>query len=325
MNTVIINKDDNSLSQYIVDYSKTRIIDDWLRNKTPSSIKSYKSSLREFSRFMGVGDDIEQAVRRLFALPRRHVHVVVIRFKDDMRTRGRSARTINHRLSALRSVTDLANSAGLADIRISIKNERAAAAEGVEGPGVEALARVFVAAAAQSDSFRATRDSAMLRLMFDLALRRSTVSNVDIQDVDLERLRIQISLKGRRGKTPYSLTAKSAAAIGKHLETRGAPKTGPLFVDSRGRLMRIAGSRISPNGITKIVNHLGKLVGVKLWPHGIRHTAITQAAVAANRMGVAIEELKAYSGHENIATLLIYRDNVRNVQGMMAEAVSETI
>jgi len=325
MNADIIKVDDNSLSQYVVDYSKTRIIDDWLRNKTPSSIKSYKSSLREFSRFMGVGDDIEQAVRRLFALPRRHVHVVVIRFKDDMRTRGRSARTINHRLSALRSVTDLANSAGLADIRISIKNERAAAAEGVEGPGVEALAQVFSAAAAQPDHFRATRDSAMLRLMFDLALRRSTVSNVDVQDVDLERLRIQISLKGRRGKTPYSLTTKAVTAINTYLEVRGGPKSGPLFVDSRGRLMRIAGSRISPNGITKIVNHLGKLVGVKLWPHGIRHTAITQAAIAANRMGVAIEELKAYSGHENIATLLIYRDSVRNVQGMMAEAVSETI
>ena len=325
MKTDIVKMIDDSISPYIVDYSKTRILDDWLRNKTPASIKSYKSSLREFSRFMGVGEDIERAVRRLFELPKKHAHVVVIRYKDDMRTRGRSARTINHRLSALRSITELANSAGLADIRISIKNERAAAAQGVEGPGVEELARVFTVAAAQSDPFRATRDAAMLRLMFDLALRRASVSGLDIQDVDLERKRIQVQLKGRRGKMPFSLTAKAAAAIKAYLEARGGAKTGPLFVDSRGRLIRLVGSRISPNGITKIVNHLGKLAGVRLWPHGIRHTAITQAAVAANRMGVAIEELKTYSGHENIATLLIYKDSVRDVQGMMAEAVSELI
>ena len=51
--------------------------------------------------------------------------------------------------------------------------------------------------------------------------------------------------------------------------------SGPLFVNfSRSRS---SNERLSPTGIYKIVSQIGQRLGLKIRPHGLRHTAITEA------------------------------------------------
>ena len=71
-----------------------------------------------------------------------------------------------------------------------------------------------------------------------------------------------------------------------------------------------------------MVRILGKRVGVETRPHGIRHTAVTEAVKAATATGMGLEEVMDFSRHRNVHTLMIYRDRERNVQGKLAEMVA---
>jgi len=66
-------------------------------------------------------------------------------------------------------------------------------------------------------------------------------------------------------------------------------------------------------------------VGVHVRPHGIRHTAITQAIDAAAKQGLSIDVVRQFSRHKSIGTLLVYRDQHENKQRQLAEWVSATV
>lgn len=59
-------------------------------------------------------------------------------------------------------------------------------------------------------------------------------------------------------------------------------------------------------------------------PHGLRHTAITEACKAAQANGIGLEEVLDFSrdSRKSIAILMVYRDRERNVQGQLASLVA---
>jgi integrase/recombinase XerC len=83
--------------------------------------------------------------------------------------------------------------------------------------------------------------------------------------------------------------------------------------------------RLTGNGLFKIVRGLGQKNGLKVRPHGLRHTAITEACKAAQANGMDLEEVMDFSRHKNVKTLMVYRDRERNVQGRLASLVAATV
>ena len=104
------------------------------------------------------------------------------------------------------------------------------------------------------------------------------------------------------------------------LAARGT-EAGPLFTnfDRAGK-----GRRLTGVSLYRIVRGLGEQHGVKVRPHGLRHTAITEACKAAQANGFGLEEVLDFSRHsrKSIAVLMIYRDRERNVQGQLAALVA---
>jgi len=98
---------------------------------------------------------------------------------------------------------------------------------------------------------------------------------------------------------------------------------GPLFLNlDRARKGQ---GRITGKSIYQIVRGLGEKVGVKTRPHGIRHTAITEALTRGQQNGLDLEECLDFSRHKDVRTLMIYRDKERNVQGKLSDLVAETV
>jgi integrase/recombinase XerC len=99
--------------------------------------------------------------------------------------------------------------------------------------------------------------------------------------------------------------------------------SGPLFLNL-DRAHKGNG-RISGKSIYRLVRGLGEKIGIKTRPHGIRHTAVTEAVKKAQRNNMDIEEVLDFSRHRDVRTLMIYRDKERNVQGKLSELVSESV
>jgi integrase/recombinase XerC len=115
-------------------------------------------------------------------------------------------------------------------------------AQETRGLAVEDMRRLVEVAGAQESEDKAARDGALLRLLYDLGLRRSEVVGLDLVDVDLEARTLAVVRKGG-AKVVLELPEPTTAAIAAWVERRGT-RPGALFVE----LMRRRGERPAPGG-----------------------------------------------------------------------------
>jgi integrase/recombinase XerC len=83
---------------------------------------------------------------------------------------------------------------------------------------------------------------------------------------------------------------------------------GPLFL---GLDRAHGGHRLSDTSIYRIIRNLGKRAGLRARPHGLRHTAITDAL---DMTGGEVKKVQRFSRHKNLQTLLLY-DDARKDEG----------
>ena len=68
---------------------------------------------------------------------------------------------------------------------------------------------------------KGVRDRAILRLLFDLGLRRGEVTSLDLEDLDMEGKRYPVTGKGDTEKTLLSLPETTCKALSEWVSSRG--------------------------------------------------------------------------------------------------------
>ena len=257
-----------------------------------------------------VGKSLNGIVELLLS-SREAAFVTVGKVKQLMVTAGLSPNTINRRLATLRGLLRVARELSIIDWTVEIKNLRAIKVRNTSGPGVERIQ----SAISEPINAQTARDNAIIVLMSTLGLRVAEVTFLDLADFSGEK--ISVRRKGQLQTVSMSVPEQTAKAIRAWLSFRGY-EAGPLFTsfDRAGK----GDGRLTTRSIGRITQ---AKVGCN--PHGLRHTAITTAIELANDNGVEFTECRQFSGHSQIDTLLVYRDQTRNVQGVLANAVANRI
>jgi len=172
-------------------------------------------------------------------------------------------------------------------------------------------------------TLKGVRDYALLRLLWENALRRGEVSALDIKDLDIENKRLWILGKGRgTQKEVIAVSVPVVQALLEWLKVRGESDVNqPMFI-SVAHLTK--GHRLSGTSIYRIVRDVAAQAGITklMSPHRIRHSGIT-AALAAT--GGDVRRVQKLSRHSNLNTLMIYDDNRLNYQGEISEILSDLI
>jgi integrase/recombinase XerC len=179
------------------------------------------------------------------------------------------------------------------------------------------MRRLFAALDERKDA-KAARDRAILRLAFDLGLRRGELASLDLEHLDLEAGTVAVLGKGQEGRELLTLPPETAAVLHAWLERRGL-EPGPLFLNF-DRAQK--GRRLTSTSIYRIVRGLGEQVQVKARPHGVRHAAIT--AVLDLSQG-DVRAAARFSRHADIRTLTVYDDNRQDLRGKMARLVAAAL
>jgi len=122
------------------------------------------------------------------------------------------------------------------------------------------------------------------------------------------------NFKGKRERVRLTIPRWAGETLAAWIEARGAA-SGPLFT-SIGKSGRIGG-RLTGDGVRYILATIGASVGVKVRPHGLRHTAIT----ALLDSGADVRDVQKFSRHADLNTLLTYDDNREDKFGKMAAIV----
>lgn len=300
--------------------SSIDLVEIFLSNKLGATRDAYKQDLVCFQSFLKFKFEIK-SLQDLVSLTNGELNMAVLNYCDYLHSKNLSPATINRRLGAIRSLFKLARLISFSAHKIEIQNIKSDSYRDTKGPGLPAFKRMLKIASGQ-DKSKAARDLAILRLLFDLALRASELVSLDLCHIDFEQNRISIKGKGRNQREFLTLPITSINALKAWLDIRGLDP-GPLFYN----LSRSSDSkkRLTRTGLFKLVKMLDHKADVKTRPHGLRHLSITEACKVAQNNGFALEEVMDHSRHKSISTLMIYRDRERDTQGAISTLVSNTI
>lgn len=271
----------------------------FLQRRSAATLRAYRNDIASFGSHIGTVTPGATA-REFFSYDRTTANAAVLSYRAGMEEQGLSPATINRRLSTLRSFVKMARISGLVDWDIEVEGVKNRRVTDTAGPGKSVV----------QEMLRLTqdnpRDHAILRLLYDLGLRRAEIAGLRCKDVSPGGL--MVTGKGHEAGTLLDLPEVTRCAIDAWLAVR------VLDGDS------LFG--ISAAAIYRLVKRLSVMAGRPTTPHGIRHTAITEACKAVAKRGMPLEAVRAFSRHVDIRTVMAYRDNEEGIQGKIAEFVA---
>ena len=274
--------------------------------RSPNTRHAYAKDLRDFFGTIANSEPTPEMVTYFLQLERCDAVTLVLRYKGMLVERGLKEATINRRLSAIKSLVKLAFSAGKCHYTLEeVKGEKVQVYRDTKGISREAYRKVL--ALPDRTTLKGKRDYALLRLLWDNALRRGEIAGADVGDFDSEAKTLKVKGKGKG--TAYEvidLSVSTSEAIREWLfERRELNREAPLFI-SLDPIKK--GHRITGAGIYWLVQHYCKAAGVskQMSPHRIRHSSITAALDATNGN---VRKVQKLSRHATIDTLMVYDDN----------------
>jgi integrase/recombinase XerC len=293
------------------------LIRDFLFRRSSRTQKAYQADLKDFAGFLGV-DGTQEALRALISRDQGQANALVLSYKNSLIERHLSPNTVNRKLATLRSAVKLANRLGLVNWTIQIENEKVETYRNTSGTGKAGVRLLLTEVKATKFHAKAVRDTAIIRLLYDLALRRGEITGLDIEDFNPDSGTLSVLGKGRSQKQELSLPEPTIEALNAWIAVRGIT-AGPLFTnfDRAGK-----GQRLTGTAIYYIVRGLGEKAGIKARPHGLRHTAITAALDLTNGNVRAVQR---FSRHKNVQTLNAYDDNRQDFAGEIARMISVSV
>jgi integrase/recombinase XerC len=211
--------------------------------------------------------------------------------------RGQSPRTIQRRLSALRSFYNFLLRESVLKTNPAVDVQAPKASKRLPATlDADQMARLL---AFRTDDELSVRDKALMELFYSSGLRLSELVMLDLADLDLRDRTVRVTGKG--GKTRVVPVGRYAVeALTAWLKERGGFALGgeqAVFVSRRGgRLMQ----RAIQLRIARWARAQG--LGVHLHPHMFRHSFATHLLESSQDLR-AVQELL---GHANISTTQIY-------------------
>ncbi len=211
--------------------------------------------------------------------------------------RGQSPRTIQRRLSALRSFFNFL-------LREAVL--KANPAVGVQAPkaskrlpqtvDADQMARLLTF---RTDDEISVRDKAIMELFYSSGLRLSELVGLDLGDIDLRDRTVRVLGKGNKARV-LPVGRHAITAIAAWLQERGAvatPGETALFVSKRG-------GRLLQRAIQVRIEHWVRSqgLGIHMHPHMFRHSFASHLLESSQDLR-AVQELL---GHANISTTQIY-------------------
>ena len=145
----------------------------------------------------------------------------------------------------------------------------------------------------------ATRDLAIVELLYASALRVSEVVSLDLQDIDLDRLTVRVTGKGSKERVvPFGMPAQRAIIdYERHRHELLVSPTAAVFLGARG-------SRIGTRTVYELI--AGLLADVPgsgpSGPHTLRHTAATHLLDG----GADLRSVQELLGHASLGTTQLY-------------------
>ncbi len=272
---------------------------------TENTLRAYSKAWDGFAQYLQLPDRAA-AASELCKRSHGEANGLALGYRTDMIARKLAPSTVNIRLAALKSITDRLRIMGVITWSLEVKGLRVETYKDTRGPGEEAILKVIKDLQAKTDR-KSIRDCAIITTIYTMGLRRAELGSLEPAHIEWKKRALLILGKGKHQRVPLTLPKPAFLALERWFEVR--PK------EAKGVFVGLGG----PDGN-------GMLTGYSIWrivkgyglgrPHGLRHSAITEALEKYDPRTVM-----RFSRHADLKTLMLYDDNRQDSAGEIAESL----
>jgi integrase/recombinase XerC len=290
--------------------------------RSPNTRKAYEKDVTLFFQFCANSKPTKELVLEFLHLEQPDAIALVLDWKAHLLLQGLSEATVNRRLAAIKSLVAMGRKLGHCAYSLEdIKGEKAQTYRDTSGIPPESFKKVL--GLIDRSSIQGKRDYAILRLLWDNALRRNEVVQTNVADFDATSGTLGILGKGKGNQKDFiDLSSVTRDAIAIWLEAHPSPRSNaPLFTALTPNYL---GNRLTGESIRRMVERLCASAGIhkQMSPHRVRHGAITAALDAS---GGNIRKVQKLSRHAKIETVLIYDDNRARDQLELSNTLADLV
>jgi len=260
------------------------------RNVSPHTLKSYVNDLEQFRDYLENIAELKD-VRRID-------RKVMRSYVSNILRSGYAKGSASRKISSINSFLTFLCARGILNSN---------PARGLHGPqstrelpsflDEEQVARLMEQPG--GDNTLATRDIAILELLYSTGIRASELVGLNVGDFDFHSDTIRVLGKGGKERlVPYGRPARGALIRYLHSRSEPTPSENQAFFVNR------FGSRLSSRSLRRIVRrYITKVASVKQKsPHTLRHTFATHLL----ERGADLRAVQELLGHKSLATTQIY-------------------
>lgn len=285
----------------------------FLSGRSEETVRAYQRDLRTFAAFLGIGD-LRVMTNAFLSRSGAEANRLALEWLQSMQAAKLASATIARRLSALRSLVTVGQLLGVVDWSLRVQSPKVQPYRDVRGPGTAAVHRLYDAC---GEGLIGLRDRVVVGLMAGHGLRRGEVARLLRSDYDRERGLLRVLGKGNK-EAVVTLAAEVVEDLNAWCDAAELEDDGPLLYSLSTKSHRTA---MEPHSVWEIVQRIGKVAGVRTWPHGIRHTAITTVAVETRDPFV----VKEFGRHESMQTSSRYIDQAMDRAGEGAKRAAAVL
>ncbi|NER27387.1 MAG: tyrosine-type recombinase/integrase [Symploca sp. SIO1C4] len=308
------------------------------QHRSPHTRKAYEKDIRLFLTSMSNKPFSRDLVYEFLHLEEKQAKALLLKYKALMlavgenstkRSRKKGVRqkplteaTVNRRLAAVKALVKYARKQGICTYSLEdVEGERTASYRDTSGVEVADIQKMM--AIPDRTTLKGKRDYAIMRLLWDNALRASEILQCNIGDLDIPELTLSILGKGKgTQKQHIDLSPKAALALQDWLLARGETNTNsPLFVSVDTPTY---GHRLTHTGLYKNIRKIAKTAGIKktISPHRWRHSAITESL---NQNNGNIQATQKLSRHADPKVVNQYDDNRKRLQKNLTYQLADLV
>jgi integrase/recombinase XerC len=303
----------------------------------PRTRQEYGKSINYFCRSMAPDRLPTTFLQKFLASTKREAILLVLEWRQRLLNENKASGTINQRISALKSLVEYAGRQDACSFSLGeIKSLKSQSYKDTRGVSVDDYRSILALVDRSTDL--GIRDYAILRLLWDLALRREEVVSLDI-DSYLPR-RLMVKSKGQFDRQSIAPGASEAIDLNPQLEDAldhwvaireglyfqpkdGADSpSGTLRERDDALFLSCNGRRLAGTDIFRILQGYADAAGVKISPHRVRHSAITAFLDVSEG---DVRSAQSLSRHKDPRTLMIYDDNRQGLQGKATQALGNLL
>jgi integrase/recombinase XerC len=283
--------------------------------RNPKTLRAYQQDFKDLQAFLGLSSP-QEVCAFLLQKGQAEINAVSLSYRHSLQQKKLAPATQNRRISALKSLLKLARFVGVTDTTIELTPVPQEKYRDTQGPGREGFLQML-AVLEEKSTAKSLRDRAILRLLYDVALRRFEVVSLDLRHYEPKRGSLSIHGKGRAHRQVLQLPEPTRAALDAWIDRRGR-EVGPLFTTLDPA--KKGSGRLTDDGLYSMIKELGKKIGLEVRPHGLRHAAITDALDATQG---DVRAVQRFSRHKDLRVLTHYDDARQDMAAEVSRLVAE--